>query len=224
MNEIIQNLTNQEAGSQTATIVLLNAIAYILMAVGAWLLGRRNDLGWWAYMLGIFAGPLVVALQFGLEGLISAIPAMLVGIFGLWKWSKSPMVGRFGRAVPSRKTTVRTGVIFVILVIIMTALNLGHMLTSGAELIVVNMVLSAIITVGFLGIAFGQRSAFLAIAVGAVGVVVLVLNNNPALGTLGSYVFLALGAIVGWIGWRSTTPVATEENSEAEPDVSATEI
>lgn len=140
------------------------------------------------------------------------------------------MVGRFGRAVPSRKTTVRTGVIFVILVIIMTALNLGPMLTTGfafsagAELIVVNMVLSAIITVGFLGIAFGQRSAFLAIAVGAVGVVVLVLNNNPALGTLGSYVFLALGAIVGWIGWRSTTPVAAGENSEAEPDVSATEI
>lgn len=228
MNELIQTLTNQEAGSQTATIVLLNALAYVLTAIAAWLLGRRNDLGWWAYMLGVFAGPLVTALLYGYEGLISALPAMLVGIFGLWKWSKSPTAGRFGRMVPSRNVTVKTVVIFVILTMIFTALNLGPMLTTGfafsdgAELIVINMVLSAIITVGFVGIAFGQRLSFIAIALGAIGIVALILNNNPALGTLGSYVFLVLGAIVGWIAWGNSAAVAGAETQETDSKGPAT--
>lgn len=222
MNEIIQTLTNQEAGSQTATIVLLNALAYVLMALGAWLLGRRNDLGWWAYMFGVFAGPLMTALLYGYEGLISAIPAMLVGIFGLWKWSKFPTLGHFGRAVPSRNVTVKTVVTFVILVIIFTALNLGPMLTSGfafssgTELIVLNMVLAAIITVGFIGVANGKALSFLAIAVGALGVVVMVLANSPALGTLGSYVFVTLGAVAGWFAWKAGEPVAVEAHEAAD--------
>lgn len=228
MTEIIQNLTNQEAGSETATIVMLNALAYVLMAVGAWLLGRRNDLGWWAYMLGVFAGPIVTALLYGYEGLLSAIPAMLIGVFGLWKWSKSAMVGRFGRAVPTRALKVRSVVTFVILVIVLTALNLGPMLTSGfafssgAEIILINMALMGIITASFAGIAFGQRWSFIALALAAAGVVALVVANDPALATLGAYVFLALGAIVGWFSWSTTEPTAVP-NAQPTTGVAASE-
>ena len=108
MDELFYNLFSQAPGTDSGTQVSLFAVSALLSCIAMVLLARRNDLGWWAQILAVFAGPTVVALQYEISMLFYAVPAMLAAAFGLWRFSKFEMAGRFGRKVIRREFSVKS--------------------------------------------------------------------------------------------------------------------
>ena len=223
MDELFFNLFGQPLGTDTGTQVSLYAVSTLLTCFALLLLARRNDLGWWAQLLAVFAGPLAIALQYDYSMLLLAVPAMGAAAFGLWKFSKSPNAGRFGRALPVRGFTVKSLIWGAVLTIVFTALKLGPMLTTGfafsqeAVNIWILAALEAIVLAALIGIANGLRWAWLAITVSAVAYVAILFTNAPALVTLGLLVFQFLASLYGWFSWRqSPADVEPAEAASAE--------
>ncbi|WP_309082234.1 nicotinamide mononucleotide transporter [Zhihengliuella sp.] len=208
MDQIFSTLFNQPLGSDSALQVALSALSTLLTAVALMLLAHRNDLGWWVQIVAVFAGPLIIALTFGYEGLLSAVPSLAVAAYGLWRFSRFALRGRFTRnalRAPLRPRQFGWG---LVLAVLLTALGLGQMLTSGfvfqsgTASIWIAYGCAAVIGAALVGIANGVRWAWLAAAAaGAVNVGVLVAGGDPALGTLFSLVLLALAAGYGWFVW-----------------------
>nr|WP_256449176.1 nicotinamide mononucleotide transporter [Paeniglutamicibacter quisquiliarum] len=181
---------------------MLSCIAMVVLA-------RRNDLGWWAQILAVFAGPLVIALQFEASMLLYAVPAMLAAAFGLWRFSRFDNSGRFGRKVIQRGFGAKPLLIGALLVVVFTALRMGRMLTSGfiftdgTAALWISFAAEAALIVSLIGIACGYRWAWLASTAAAIAYVAVLFGTNPALALLGVTVFQALAGIYGWFAWRN---------------------
>lgn len=222
MDELFYNLFSQAPGTDSGTQVSLFAVSSLLTFIALLLLARRNDLGWWAQILAVFAGPTVVALQYEASMLIYAIPAMLAAAFGLWRFSKFENSGKFGRKVIQRAFSVKSLLIGVALLAIFGALRFGLMLTTGFIFsgetlgLSISLIAEAAIVVALLGIAFGYRWAWLAISASGIAYVVVIFDSNPALALLGVTVFQILAGIYGWFSWRELpTQKMEEEAAEA---------
>jgi hypothetical protein len=208
VDDLFLTLFGQLPGTDTGTQVLLHAVGSLLTGVALLLLARRNDLGWWAQILAVFAGPLVIALRFGYEGLVAALPLMGAAGYGLWRFSRYPLVGKFGRDVEVRGFSVGSLAWGVVLVGLFTALKLGPMLSTGfifsagTSAIWMALALESVVVAGLVGVAHGLRWAWLAIAAAAVGYIAVLFGNQPALATLGLLVFQFGTALFGWWSWR----------------------
>ncbi|MEE1621286.1 nicotinamide mononucleotide transporter [Zafaria sp. J156] len=221
MDQLFFDLFGQVPGTSTAMIVSLSALSTVLSGLALVLLAVRSDLGWWAKVLSVFAGPLTIALLYTYADLVHALPLMAVAAYGLWRFSKYPTAGRFGRDVRVRGASARAVAWGVALVLAFTALGLGQMLTSGLALspaawgLWANAALGAVVTAGFVGIAHGIRAAWLAVAAASAGFIALFFANQPALATLGALVLQLFAALYGWWAWRpapaEAAPAAADE-------------
>ncbi|MGJ9402919.1 nicotinamide mononucleotide transporter [Arthrobacter sp. KK5.5] len=223
MDHLFFDLFGQAPGGSSATIVALSALGSLLTGVALLLLARRSDLGWWVQILAVFAGPLATALLFDATGLLASLPAMGIAAYGLWRFSKYPMAGRFGRAVQMRGFAPAQVLWGAAIVAVFTGLGLGPMLTSGFALsggtasIWLSMVFGAVVTAGLVGLASGVRWAWLAIAAASVAYVVLFFGSQPALATLAGLVFQFGASAYGWLAWRQMPAEATAVPVEAYP-------
>ncbi|MFL4474641.1 nicotinamide mononucleotide transporter [Paeniglutamicibacter sp. MACA_103] len=209
MDELFYNLFSQAPGTDSGTQVALFAVSALLSCIAMVVLARRNDLGWWAQILAVFAGPLVIALQFEASMLLYAVPALLAAAFGLWRFSRFENSGRFGRKVIQRGFGINSLLVGALLVLVFTALRMGPMLTSGfiftdgTASLWISFVAEAALVVALIGIACGYRWAWLAGTVSAIVYVAVLFGTNPALALLGVTVFQALAGIYGWFAWRN---------------------
>ncbi|WP_411731616.1 nicotinamide mononucleotide transporter [Paeniglutamicibacter sp.] len=209
MDELFYNLFTQAPGTDSGTQVALFAVSALLSCIAMVVLARRNDLGWWAQILAVFAGPLVIALQFEASMLLYAVPALLAAAFGLWRFSRFDNSGRFGRKVIQRGFGIKPLLAGVLLVVVFTALRMGRMLTSGfiftdgTASLWISFAAESALVVALIGIACGYRWAWLASTVSAIVYVALLFDTNPALALLGVTVFQALAGIYGWFAWRN---------------------
>ncbi|MFI8413080.1 nicotinamide mononucleotide transporter [Paeniglutamicibacter gangotriensis] len=218
MDELFFNLFNQAPGTDSGTQVALFAVSALLSVIAMLLLARRNDLGWWAQILAVFAGPLVIALQFEASLLFYAVPALLAAVFGLWRFSRFTISGKFGRQVTQRGFSIKSLLLGLLLVLVLTALRMGRMLTTGfiftdgTASLWISFAAEAALIVSLIGVACGYRWAWLASTVSAIVYVGLLFDTNPALALLGVTVFQALAGVYGWIAWRN---LPTEASLEA---------
>jgi hypothetical protein len=220
LDQLFLTLFNQAPGTASATMVALDALGLLLTGVALLVLARRNDLGWWVQLLAAFAGPMIIALQFGQEGLFKAIPVLAVGIFGLWRFSKYPLVGKFHRSVQVRGFSAGSLVWGFILVVLLTALTAAP---SANGLAVASIPVSfwlafafySIVPAALVGIANGFRWAWLAIPVAAAGQIAVFFGNNPGLATLAALVLQVGAGIFGWWSWRQLPAEATTADADA---------
>lgn len=221
MDVIFYNLFSQAPGTDSGTQVALFAISTLLSCIALVVLARGNDLGWWSQILAIFAGPLVIALQYEASLLFYAVPALLAAAFGLWRFSRFDAAGKFGRKVLVQGFSIKSMLIGLALVVIFTALRMGRMLTEGFIFgdgnasIWMSFIAEATLVVAFIGIACGYRWAWLAATVAGIVYVAVLFGNNPALALLGLNVFQALVGIYGWISWRSLPEAGSADNTAA---------
>ncbi|PQZ96234.1 hypothetical protein CQ018_02865 [Arthrobacter sp. MYb227] len=221
MDELFYNLFSQAPGTDSGTQVSLFAVSALLTFLAMLLLARRNDLGWWAQILAVFAGPIVVALQYESSMLFYAVPALLAGAFGLWRFSKFEMSGRFGRQVTRRDFTIKSLIIGIILLAAFSALRFGRMLTTGfifggeTLALSISLIAEAAIVVSLIGVACGYRWAWLAASVSGIAYVVVLFSSNPALALLGVTVFQVLAGIYGWFAWRELPTVKAAQEAES---------
>ncbi|MFF5791747.1 nicotinamide mononucleotide transporter [Paeniglutamicibacter sp. NPDC012692] len=225
MDELFYNLFSQAPGTDSGTQVALFAVSALLSCIAMVLLARRNDLGWWAQILAVFAGPTVVALQYEISMLFYAVPAMLAAAFGLWRFSKYEMAGRFGRKVIRREFSVKSLLIGLALLVVFGALRLGRMLTTGfifsdgTAAVLVSLLAEATLVVALIGIACGYRWAWLAASASGVVYVAVLFGSNPALALLGVTVFQVLAGLYGWFVWRdlpTSKSIAADAESGSE--------
>lgn len=223
MDQLFQSLFNQPLGTDTATIVALDALSVLLTGLALLVLARRNDLGWWIQILAVFAGPLVIALQFGFDGLFKAVPYLLVPIFGLWRFSKYRLRGKFGRAVevkPFSASSLVWGFVITVLIAFASALPtlFSRMdLASVPANFWMTLVFAALVPAGLVGVANGLRWAWLAIAVSAVAQVAVYFGNQPAFATLAVLVLQFGASVFGWWSWRQLPAEAIQDDATEYP-------
>ncbi|MCO1339383.1 hypothetical protein BJH93_10845 [Kocuria polaris] len=207
MDELFSTLFNQPFGTDSGTQVALAAISSLLTAVALMLLAHRNDLGWWAQILAVFAGPLVLALTFGYEGLYFAVPALAVAAYGLWRFSSFDLRGRFTRAVVPAPLTAGRIVTGLVLAVLLTAAQWGPFLFNGYAFgaatgrIWLAYAATAVVTAALVGIANGVRAAWLAVVVGSAGSIATLFAGTPPFGTLLTLVLQLLVAGYGFFVW-----------------------
>lgn len=208
MEELFYNLFSQLPGTESGTQVALFSLSALLSVIAALLLAHRNDLGWWAQMLAVFAGPLVIALQYDLMLLTYALPYFALAAFGLWRFSRFEFQGKFSRKVTLGRFGILPMIMTVLGVLALTALHLGEMLTTGfaftpgTSVIWISFLCEALVITSFALIACGLRPGWLLMALASLVYVVTIFNNNPALALLGAWVFMVLASLYGWWAWR----------------------
>ncbi|WP_394161026.1 hypothetical protein [Galactobacter valiniphilus] len=246
MNDLIMTLTGAEAGTTTATVFLLTMLSSLFLAVGNVFLARRNDLGWWFYLLGVFAGPLFVALYPGQNDywlLLGAVPQLIAGAVGLWAFSRSGLRGRYTRRVKNAEFSVAALILFVVLVLVVTLLQFGEAITAPRVLFAtlsnpgmitpwINALCTALLTVSVAYLGFGARWAWGTLALAGAGLAALTTlqpiisgSGEPLFALLFGYVLIFITAIYGLIAWGTPVPAAEEDAAEeAEVEASADEL
>ncbi|MDN5755249.1 MAG: nicotinamide mononucleotide transporter [Arthrobacter sp.] len=223
MDQLFQTLFNQTAGTAEATILALDALGVLLTGIALLLLARRNDLGWWFQIIAVFAGPMVIALQFGYDGFFKAVPYLLVPIYGLWRFSKYRLQGKFGRAVEVRSFTASSlvwGFVITLLIAFASALPTifsGQILGSIQISFWLTLVFSALVPAGLVGVANGFRWAWLVVAASAVAQVAVYFGNQPAFATLGVLVLQFGASLFGWWAWRQLPAEAVQDDTVEYP-------
>lgn len=223
MDQLFQSLFNQPLGTDTATIVALDALGVLLTGIALLLLARRNDLGWWFQILAVFAGPLVIALQFGFDGLFKAVPYLLVPVYGLWRFSKYRMRGKFARLVEVRPFTASALVWGFVLTVLIAFASAIPTIFSGLDLASIQasfwltLGFAALVPAGLVGIANGLRWAWLVVAASAVAQVAVYFGNQPAFATLAVLVLQFGASLFGWWSWRQLPAEATQDDAAEYP-------
>lgn len=208
MEELFFNLFKQLPGTDSGTQVALYALSALLSVIACLLLAHRNDLGWWAQMLSVFAGPLVIALQFDMRTLFYALPCFALAAFGLWRFSRFDFQGKFTRKVTLAGFGVMPLILTVLGVLLLTALRLGEMLTTGFAFtsgtlpIWLSFIFEALVITAFVLVACGIRAGWLLVALGSLGYTATIFANDPALAILGIWVFMVIASLYGWWAWR----------------------
>ncbi|GHD03271.1 nicotinamide mononucleotide transporter [Zhihengliuella salsuginis] len=212
MDELFSTLFNQPFGSDSGTQVALAAISTLLTAVALMLLAHRNDLGWWVQILAVFAGPLVLALSFGYEGLVFAVPALAIAAYGLWRFSSFDLRGRFTRDVGRAPFALPQLVWGAVLALLLTAAQWGPFLFNGYAFqpstgrIWLAYAATAVVTAALVGVANGVRFAWLAVVAGSAASVATLFSGTPAFGTLLALVLQLLVAGYGYFVWGALRP------------------
>jgi len=208
VEELFYTLFSQLPGTESGTQVSLYALSALLSVVACILLAHRNDLGWWAQILAVFAGPLVIAMQYDMLFLIYAIPALLVGVFGLWRFSRYSFQGKFTRQVTRSPLSLAAIITTVLGIAVLTALHLGEMLTTGFAFtagtgtIWVSYITEAAVLMAFFLVAQGIRSGWLLMALASAVYVATLFTNNPAFALLFVWVFMVIASLYAWFMWR----------------------
>lgn len=219
MEEIFFSLFSQLPGTESGTQVALFSLSALLSVIAALLLAHRNDLGWWAQMLAVFAGPMVIALQYDLMLLTYALPYFVLAVFGLWRFSRFEFQGKFTRQVTLGRFGVQPIILTLLGVAVLTALHLGEMLTTGfaftpgTSVIWLSFLSEALVITSFALIACGLRPGWLLMALASLVYVVTIFNNNPALALLGTWVFMLLASLYGWRAWRALPARSAEASA-----------
>ncbi|GAB3618926.1 hypothetical protein GCM10027417_01860 [Glutamicibacter endophyticus] len=216
MEELFFSLFSQSPGTDSGTQVALYSLSAVLSVIACFMLAHRNDLGWWAQILSAFAGPLVIAMQYDMMLLLYGIPALLIGVFGLWRFSRFEFQGKFTRKVTRAPLTVGSAVLAVLGVATLTAAHMGEMLstgfifTPGTSTIWISFITEAVVLISFALIACGIRLGWLTMAAAAAVYVATLFNNNPAFALLGVWVFMVIAAVYGFFSWRNL-PIRNEQ-------------
>lgn len=241
MNDLIQSLTGNEAGSSQANIMLLTMLASLLFAIGNVVLARRNDFGWWLVMLGFFANPLFAALYPGQNDywlLLGAIPLFACAAIGMYGFSRHRLKGRFTRLIEPTGFSVVGLVASLLLALVLTILQWGQAVTTPQRLfgtlapdmingqyatVWLNFLFASIVAVSYLGIGFAQRWAWLLLALGGAGLAALTTlqptlsgSERPLFGLLLGYVLIFITAVYAWFAWGSPVAVPSEDEAELE--------
>lgn len=223
MDQLFQTLFDQVAGTDSATILALDALSVLLTGIALLLLARRNDLGWWFQILAVFAGPVVIALQFGSDGFFKAVPYLLVPIYGLWRFSKYRMRGKFVRLVEVKAFTASSLVWGFVIALLITFASAVPMIFSGLALGTIQasfwltLAFSALVPAGLVGVANGFRWAWLVVSVSAVTQVAVYFGNQPALATLAVLVLQFGASLFGWWSWRQLPADAIQDDAADYP-------
>jgi hypothetical protein len=238
VNDLIMTLTGAEAGTTTATVFLLTMLSSLFLAVGNVFLARRNDLGWWFYLLGIFAGPLFVALYPGQNDywlLLGAVPQIIAGALGLWGFSRYSLRGRYTRRVNNAGFSVAALILFVVLVLVVTLLQFGQAITAPRVLFStlgnpamltpwLNALCTGLLTVSVAYLGFGVRWAWGALALAGAGLSALTTlqpllsgSGEPLFGLLFGYVLIFVTAAYGLLAWGTPVPAAEPEDKQEGP-------
>ncbi|MBG6084113.1 hypothetical protein [Zhihengliuella flava] len=203
MDQLFSTLFNQPFGTDTGLQVALSAVSTLLTAIALMVLAHRNDLGWWFQILAVFAGPLVLALTFGYEGLFYAVPALGIAAYGLWRYSAFDLRGKFTRLVPPAGFSIGQLAWGVALVALLTAAQWGPFLFTSAIIDAPMTWLQfgalAVTTASFVGIAQGVRWAWLASAAGTAAYLGWLLTFAPGFGSLLVLVLQFLAALYGFV-------------------------
>lgn len=223
MDQLFSTLFNQPFGTDTGLQVALSALSTLLTAVALMVLAHRNDLGWWFQILAVFAGPLVLALTFGYEGLFHAVPALGIAAYGLWRYSSFELRGKFTRHVPPAGFSVGQLAWGTVLAVILTAAQWGPFLFSSA-IVNANAPMNwlqfasvAITTASFAGIASGVRWAWLASAAGTAAYIGWLISFTPGFGSLLVLVLQLLAAVYGFIQAGATRPDQEHDDAAYPP-------
>lgn len=221
MDSIIDSLFQLSLSTSSGVQILLFAISALFVVIAALLLAHRNDLGWWALIMAVFSGPIISAMKYDLYALFYGVPLLLLAIFGLWRFSRFELKGKFIRMVTRTPLTATSVVGLLAGVILLVALHFNVFLFNGSYLsatpeVWAMYVSDAVIFASFVLIARGVRSGWLLLAFGAISYVVVYFMVSPMLGMLGLYVFTALAALYGWYQWRALPAPAQPEPSEEE--------
>ena len=243
MNSLIQSITGADAFSYTANVLLLTMASSVLIAVAQVFLARRNDLGWWFAMLGIFAGPLFIALYPGVNDywlLLGAVPQLAAAAIGLYGFSRAPLRGRFTRRLPVANFSVMALVGLLLFTGVVALLQFGQALTKPQVLFGpgtltpwANFLCTAAISAAFIGIGFCARWAWFLSAAGGLGLAVLTAaqpmlsgSDKPLFVLLLSYVLVLVTAVFGYVSWLRplpAEPAADDEDAEVEAEAAADE-
>lgn len=220
MDELFSTLFNQPFGTDTGLQLLLSALSTLLTAVALMFLAHRNDLGWWVQIVAVFAGPLVLALSFGYEGLVFAIPALAIAAYGLWRFSSFDLRGRFTRDVVPAGFALPQLAWGAVLVLLLTAAQWGAFLFNGYAFqsatgrIWVAYAATAVVTASLVGIANGVRWAWLAVVVGSAAWIAALFSGTPAFGTLLALVLQLLVAGYGFFAQGAPRPAGGGTNPD----------
>lgn len=244
VNDLIQSITGADAFSYTANVLLLTMVSSVLIAVGQVFLARRNDLGWWFVMLGLFAGPLFIALYPGMNDywlLLGALPQFVAAAIGLYGFSRHPLKGRFTRRVPLASFSVVAVLGLLLFTAVVGLLQFGQALTKPQVLFGpgtltpwINFLCTAAISAAFIGIGFGARWAWWFSALGGLGLAGLT-TAQPALSgadrplfvLLLSYVLVLVTALFGYFTWLRPVAAADADapgDAVDEADAKATSV
>ena len=216
MDSILETLFMATADSSSSFVqILLSAASMLLVFVSAALLAHRNDLGWWTLILGVFVGPVITSMQFDLLGLLYAVPLLLIAVFGLWRFSRFELKGKFTRVVTSTAVTPWSALGLLVGLVLLVALRFGPFLFNGGFMsatpeIWVLYFADAAIFASFVMVARGVRAGWLVLAVAAVADLVVYFLISPMLGMMGLFVFIALAAAYGYFLWRGLPAQAAE--------------
>ncbi|WP_313814057.1 nicotinamide mononucleotide transporter [Glutamicibacter sp.] len=215
MEQILDSLFQLNLSTDSGVQIVLYAVSALFVVIAAFLLAHRNDLGWWALIMAVFAGPIINAMKYDLFALFYGIPLLIIAIFGLWRFSRFELKGKFVRNVTLSPLTLTAVIGFIAGVILLVALRFNVFLISGTYLsatkeIWVMYFAEAVLFASFVLIARGVRAGWLLLAVGAIANVVVYFVMNPVLGMLGLQVFTAIAALYGFFLWRNL-PAAKDE-------------
>ncbi|MFR0638407.1 nicotinamide mononucleotide transporter [Arthrobacter sp. LS16] len=221
MESIIDSLFQLSLSTSSGVQILLFAISALFVVIAALLLAHRNDLGWWALIMAVFSGPTISAMKYDLYALFYGVPLLLLAIFGLWRFSRFELKGKFIRMVTRTQLTVTSVVGLLAGIILLVALHFNVFLFNGSYLsatpeVWAMYVSDAVIFASFVLIARGVRSGWLLLAAGAISYVVVYFLVSPMLGMLGLYVFTALAALYGWYQWRALPEASQPEPTQEE--------
>lgn len=221
MESIIDSLFQLSLSTSSGVQILLFAISALFVVIAALLLAHRNDLGWWALIMAVFSGPIISAMKYDLYALFYGVPLLLLAIFGLWRFSRFELKGKFIRMVTRTQLTVTSVVGLLAGIILLAALHFNVFLFNGSYLsatpeVWAMYVSDAVIFASFVLIARGVRSGWLLLAAGAISYVVVYFLVSPMLGMLGLYVFTALAALYGWYQWRALPEASQPEPTQEE--------
>lgn len=221
MESIIDSLFQLSLSTSSGVQILLSAISALFVVIAALLLAHRNDLGWWALIMAVFSGPIISAMKYDLYALFYGVPLLLLAIFGLWRFSRFELKGKFIRMVTRTQLTVTSVVGLLAGIILLVALHFNVFLFNGSYLsatpeVWAMYVSDAVIFASFVLIARGVRSGWLLLAAGAISYVVVYFLVSPMLGMLGLYVFTALAALYGWYQWRALPAASQPEPTQEE--------
>ena len=234
-------LTNQEAGTIPANLLLLTMVSTLMLAVGQIFLARRNDLGWWFILLGFFANPLFAALYPGQNNywlLTGALPQVAAACIGLYAFSRFPLQGRFTRRIPASGFSWGGFIGLLLLTLVVTVLQWGEALTRPQSLFGtlgqldnsifltawINAFLVSLVASAYIGIGFGQRWAWLMAAIGGAGLAALTTiqplisgATQPLFALLLGYVLIFITAIYGYFAWGRPLPALPAKPASTEP-------
>ncbi|AIY01933.1 hypothetical protein ART_2334 [Arthrobacter sp. PAMC 25486] len=228
MYGIFELLFGRVDGGLSLAIVVLRILGVLLMCASLFLLGRRNELGWWlagaAFLLSGFSGvtgifgngaPTPASLLLSVAGFV--IPLVLsvgVAMYGLLLFRKHPLESGLTRAITLKQPRALDFLSPLLLAVVYGAATMLSMIAIfinilGADALsrfplgqmMLTGIVAGLLPAALLGLANRSRWAwFLVVAVSALSMAGIVVH---AAGSVLIFLYLCQGALAlyGWGRW-----------------------